>query len=338
MTSLRPQHNKTFQSHAIGLSIGLVAAALGLLPWFMAGARLPLQNLSSSAPQLQEALQETNIDMDVFSPFSMLPLSQYGVVETAAWVVMGGVLAGLGVWLIRYRLTVDALMASVGLLMGHLVVTVQAFTALRSVLPPLEMSLANNYFLALLSGVVASATAAQVFFWLLASRQLGARIAAVVLTSIPISLWILGIVGTLIGTNPLGSVAGSASVNPWIDAYLPALISGMAIGFAGFKPLSRIWLWLLAIAYLWLVPAMLMAAQLGLGSRNLISRPREMVLAIGQVFATNLGPTGHGPTLILTALVLAVVVLIARALVAKRTPHPQKAEKLPVDSRQVKRL
>lgn len=321
MTVNRHGNSKNFSSRVIGLVVGLAATALGLLPWLLTGARLPLQNLSSDAPQPSELSQNGSLELDAFMPFSLLPLSQYAVVETAAWLVMGGVIAGLAIWLFRKRLTIDPWLASVGLLAGHLIVAVQAFTALRSVLPSVETGTARSYFLALLAGVAASVVLAQVLFWLLASGSKAARLTGVVLSSIPLGSWLVGIVSRLTPAQESFSTGGGASGLGWIGPVLPAIIVGLALGFTGVSPAKRLSLWFVGFAYLWLVPAALTAVQYGLGSRVLLKQPRELVDASLQVFTMALGPAGQGPKLVLTALIVGAVIALLLHLGAKAKPR-----------------
>ncbi len=63
------------------VALGVAAAGLGLLPWWMTGARLPLQNLWGT----------NNTDM----PFALAPFSQYYVHAVAAYFIVGAGLAGL---------------------------------------------------------------------------------------------------------------------------------------------------------------------------------------------------------------------------------------------------
>lgn len=321
MTANRHGNAKTFSSRIIGLVVGLAAAALGLLPWLRTGARLPLQNLSADAPQLSELSQNGDLDLDAFMPFSLLPLSQYTVVETAAWLVMGGVIAGLAIWLFRSRLAIDPWLTSVGLLAGHLIVAVQAFTALQSVLPSVETGTARSYFLALLAGVAASAILAQLLFWSLASGSKAARLTGVVLSSIPLGNWIVGIVSRLFPTQESFSLGGGASGLGWIGPVIPAIIVGLALGFMGISPAKRLTLWFVGFIYLWLVPAALTAVQYGLGSRVLLKQPRELVDASLQVFTMALGPAGQGLRLVLTALVVGAVIALLLHLGAKAKPR-----------------
>lgn len=321
MTINRHGNSRTFSSRVIGLVVGLAATALGLLPWLLTGARSPLQNLSSEAPQLSELSQNGSLDLDIFMPFSLLPLSQYAVVETAAWLVMGGVVAGLAIWLFRKRLTVGPWLTSVGLLAGHLIVAVQAFTALRSVLPSVETGTARSYFLALLAGVAASAILAQLLFCLLASGSRAARLTGVVLSSIPLGNWMVGVLARLTPTQESFSLGGGATGLAWIGPVIPAIIVGLALGFMGVSPAKRLTLWFVGFVYLWLVPAALTAVQYGLGSRVLLKQPRELADASLQVFTMALGTAGQGPRLVLTALVIGAVIALLVHLGAKAKPR-----------------
>lgn len=63
------------------VALGAVSASIGLLPWWITGARLPLQNLWGT----------NSVDM----PFALVPFSQYYVHAVAACFIVGAGIAGL---------------------------------------------------------------------------------------------------------------------------------------------------------------------------------------------------------------------------------------------------
>ncbi|MCO4255463.1 hypothetical protein [Pseudarthrobacter cellobiosi] len=121
----RPASGAEMPPHAIGkdvalaLLIGLLAGLLGLAPWLVTGAQLPLQNLWGAEVLPQQM------------PLSLLPLSQYGLTTLVALMTVGGAAAGLAVrrWPpARRRLIVWC--AAGGVLAVQATVTVQAFSVL----------------------------------------------------------------------------------------------------------------------------------------------------------------------------------------------------------------
>lgn len=63
------------------VALGIISAGVGLLPWWMTGARLPLQNLWGTI----------TVDM----PFALVPFSQYYVPAVATYFIVGAGVAGL---------------------------------------------------------------------------------------------------------------------------------------------------------------------------------------------------------------------------------------------------
>ena len=106
------------RARLVSFAIGVGGGILGLLPWFVGGGRLPLQNLWAS-----DTMPE---DM----PFVLLPLSQYFATLLFVLVLMGGVFTGVAVHAVARRRAVAAWPASVGVLLVHLSAAVQSFAVL----------------------------------------------------------------------------------------------------------------------------------------------------------------------------------------------------------------
>lgn len=89
-----------------------------LFPSWVGGGRLPLQNLwhAQTMPE----------DM----PFALLPLSQYYAINIFVMLLLGGVIAGLVVRVVRRSRMLRTGSAALGVLLVHLIVTVQAFAVL----------------------------------------------------------------------------------------------------------------------------------------------------------------------------------------------------------------
>ena len=81
----RPFRQPPGREALLGSLLGILAGLLGLAPWLISGARLPLQNLWGT-----EVLPEQ-------MPVSLLPLSQYKLTTLVAFLTAGGAVAGLAV-------------------------------------------------------------------------------------------------------------------------------------------------------------------------------------------------------------------------------------------------
>ena len=195
----RPPRRTPAGDAAWGWLIGILAGLLGLGPWLVTGAQLPLQNLwgADVAPDQM--------------PVSLLPLSQYELTTIVALLTVGGAAAGLAVriWSPARRRLV-AWCAAAGVLVVQSTAAVQSFTVLDGGLT--GGTTASLYFAGLLAGVTASLAAALVAHLLLCSRSrslaaLGAGLVAVPFASWTVE-WVVGFVGHI--NVPVGSaVTGS---------------------------------------------------------------------------------------------------------------------------------
>ncbi|MBT2586661.1 hypothetical protein J7I86_12610 [Arthrobacter sp. ISL-95] len=281
--------------------IGVLAGALGLAPWWISGAKLPLQNLWA-----------TQVMPDQM-PLALLPLSQYEVLTIVALLTTGGATAGLAVriWApVRRRLTTWC--AVLGLLVVHITATVQSFSLLDQGL--MDGTLAEYYRAGLLAGVIGSILAAVVALLLISSRStvattLGCGLMAVPFTSWAVE-WVVGAVGH-------SNVPIEVSI---IAHWIPAIIVGCALAWCGVKPLGRMAIWVVNLALLWVIPAVFTAVQSVLGTRVIAGDIPEMLLMGRQVLTAALGPDGGAVPTVLLALAVGLVGLGVRIIAARRGP------------------
>lgn len=286
-------------SAALGLLIGILAAGLGLAPWWISGAQLPLQNLWA-----------TQVMPDQM-PLALLPLSQYEVLTIVALLTTGGAAAGLAVRIwspVRRRLVTWC--AIVGLLLVQVAATVQSFELLGQGL--MGGTLAQYYRAGLMAGVICSILAALVALLLISSRStvattIGCGLMAVPFTSWAVE-WVVGVVGH---TNVPIEV-------PSIAHWLPAIVVGCALAWCGVKPLGRLAVWALNLAFLWVIPAVFTAVQSVLGTRVIAGDIPEMVLMGREVLTAALGPDGGAVPTVLLALAIGLAGVGIRVIAARR--------------------
>jgi hypothetical protein len=283
----------------LGWLLGISAGLLGLAPWLITGARLPLQN-SWGTQVLPEQM-----------PVSLLPLSQYELTTLVALLTFGGAMAGLAVriWQPARRRLV-AWCAASGVLAVQFSAAVQSFTVLDDGLT--DGTLARVYFAGLLAGVIACIAAGLVAFLLFASRSralvaLGAGLMAVPFTSWA-GEWVVGLVGQ---TNVPAAV-------PTVARWIPALIVGCALAWCGLRPARRAAVWLAGLALLWVVPALFISVGYVLGTRAMAGDLQEMLLMSRQILAATLGPAGGALPTVLLALAIALAGLGLRSVAARR--------------------
>lgn len=294
----RPGHAPARDVTQGGL-IGILAGLLGLGPWLITGAQLPLQNLWAAdvAPDRM--------------PASLLPLSQYELTTIVALLTVGGAAAGLAVRLwspARRRLATWC--AAAGVLGVQVTASVQSFTVLDGGLAGGTM--ARLYFAGLLAGVVLSVAAALVALLLVSSTSRAPVALGVGLMAVPFASWLVEWVAGVVG--PLNIPAAVPTAARWI----PAILVGCALAWCGLRPARRAVVWLVDLALLWVVPALFISVNYVLGTRVAAGDLQEMLLMSRQILAATLGPAGGAGPLVLLAFVLALAGLGARIVAVRR--------------------
>lgn len=296
----RPGHPRAGVA-ARGCLIGFLGGLLGLGPWLMTGARLPLQNLWGA-----EVMPEQ-------MPVSLLPLSQYELTTIVALLTVGGAAAGLTVYiLLPTQKRLATWWAAAGVLAVQLGAAVQSFTVLDGGLAGGWM--ASLYFAGLLGGVAASLAASLVALLLLASKSRGLTALGAGLVAVPFASWavewVVGFVGHVNVPVAVPSVA----------RWIPALLVGCALAWCGLRPARRAAVWLVNLALLWVVPALFISVNYVLGSRVLAGDMQETLLMGRQILAATLGPKGGALPTVLLALAVALAGLGIRYVAARRRP------------------
>lgn len=285
----------------VGAPIGVVCAVLGLLPWLVTGARLPLQNLWAT-----DALPA---DM----PLAALPFSQYYVAEVVAMIGLGAVLAGL---FARAAMRTSA--AKAGVLAGMVVVQGVAVVQTASVVGAgLADGPDSDLYLAVLEAfaggavVVGFAAALVVAFapraWALLGLALGAVAAGV---------WS----GSLVG----GFGSGGAA-----ETWLPAILVGLAIGWCGLKGPGRVVASVVALGILWLMPAGVTAVRATLSARNQLAEPTIVRTGVLELFSAVTNWPDVGARVAVAALVAGLTMAVLRRVAPPASASPRRAAAAP---------
>lgn len=287
----------------IAFGVGILAAALGILPWLIGGGTLPLQNLWVADTPWNDM------------PFALLPVSQYEATTIFVLLLMGGVFAGLAVHIIARRRTFAAWPAALGLFAVQLVAVVQSYTVVSNGLG-LTNSLDRRtfvYFAGMLGGAIVALVVAQAAFWIASRRAIGPVALAIGLAAVPFAAWLSEATHSLIGASGIPMPALTAL------HWLPAVIAAAALVWCGVRPAKRIAVWVAVLVGVWVIPALFTTIQYGLGMRVLHGDLREMASASGQVL-----PLALGEQLVpaLVALALAVIGTVIVELVRRRNAAP----------------
>jgi hypothetical protein len=277
--------------------IGIGAAVLGLLPWIVTGMRLPLQNLWSSS---------SVTDM----PFVLLPFSQYSITVLIVILLVGAAVLGLVARILRRRRGPWAFgFALTGLLIVQVVALLETTIAVASGLRGGWQS--NVYLLALVGTSILAILIGAATATLIAKAPRGGAVVGLAVGAVALGPWLTSLLvpqGAMVGEVMLGVVGALR--------WLPAVLIGAAIVWAGLETIGRVVGAVLAIALLWVAPALITAVQSALGSRVLLHDLPELVAAGTQVFGAALAPEFALPPVI-AAVVIAAVGLIARAVVTR---------------------
>jgi len=289
---------------AIALLIGVFSAVLGLVPGWITGAKLPLQNLWA------------NQVMPDQMPLALLPLSQYEVLGLIALLTTGGAVAGLAIrlWKPAHR-RAATWWAVGGVLLVHSVAAIQSFVTLGSGL--MGGKLASFYFFGLLAGVILSAAAGLVAVLLFASKSRATTTLGVGLMASPVTSWLmLWAVGIASHRNlPLEVVT--------IAHWLPATLVGCSLAWCGLKPPVRLVVWALNLVFLWVIPAVFTATQSVVGTRVIAGDIPEMLLMGRQVLTAALGPDGGAGQTLLLAVGVGLAGVAIKAIAARHAAGQQ---------------
>lgn len=297
LTLMNRQKTTPIARVLIGIAIGCVSGALGLAPWLITGATLPLQNLWATSALSDEM------------PVSLLPISQYFATRILALLVVGGAIAGLTVRLVRPSLGVPSWAAATGLLLVHGIAILQSFTVVADGLGISQGGTdmrALLYFGGMLGGTLATAVLAQASFWLVSRRAVGAAALGLSLSAVPAASWVVD--GIAMVSGPAGLPADVLAIARW----LPAILAGIVLGWCGIRPPRRLAVWIVALASLWITPAVITALTYALGMRVLDGDVAAMGEAATQIFPVALGIGGLP---VLLAVVLGGLIVGGRELI-----------------------
>ncbi|GAA2560335.1 hypothetical protein HD598_001402 [Neomicrococcus aestuarii] len=300
-----------------GLVLGQIGTTIALLPHLLSGGLMLLQNL-----WIRETLPE---DM----PFSMLPLSQYALLELVGILAVAATITGcLPYFVMPARRRSVTLGASLGVALGLLISIGQSFWEMAKGLGigAGASSTAQLYFWGLLAGFVLFAALAALVTMVFASGTPTWSALMWALVAVPVTSWILSWTspsGPFSGpflmpliesfTGPLPDpFSGDSTFLNYVYRFLPAIIVGLALAWYGWKPLGRLAIWVVDLALLFFIPVLATATQSAAGMRVLNGNVRDMLDYGSEVFRAQMRLDNPQLWVVGTALLIAVVVGIVR--------------------------
>ncbi|MFT4282554.1 hypothetical protein [Microbacterium sp.] len=282
----------------LSVVIGAAAALVGLVPWLVTGARLPLQNLA-----------EDGASGD--APVVLLPFSQYSVSSIFAVLVFGAVVAGVAARAVRPRSTRGG---AWGVLTGVAVVHVVAIVQTTAVVAGgLQDRVESEWYLAgLTGGAVFSALLGWGCLLLVAVAPRAGALLGLAVGAIAAGMWagaFLRLV-PVTATVPEGLLTAVSFVTP--------VLAGIAIAWTGLATVGRIVAAVIAVVLVWVAPALATGIFNALATRALARDPRGMLEYGLGVFQMAL----FDPALALRPIIATVVVAaLGTAVVLLRRRH-----------------
>lgn len=279
----------------VAFPVGVAAALVGIAPWLLAGAQLPLQNLWAVS---------TTVDA---MPFALLPFSQYYVIQIFSFLILGAAVAGVAGRAMRLRGWASALLV-LGVLATQTFALVQTSLTVRD---GLRQGFESVMYLGGLAGGTTLTILAGVAVTMLivaaprAGALLGLTAGAIAATSWTTSLLLP--IGTI--DSPL---ADAMVVVPWVAPVL----TGIAIAWTGVHSVGRVIATITALAMVWVAPAVTSGIGGALGTRVLLTTPGDLAEHGVLVFQTALFTPEVALHPVLATLAVAAVGLLVRGIVA----------------------
>lgn len=282
---------------AMALPVGILAAMVGLLPWWVSGARLPLQDLWESTVRAAAM------------PLTLLPFSQYFVVLIFALLVVGAAAAGIGGRALRVG-GWGVLLLVAGVLLVQISATAQTALVVREGLQQrLESTL---YVSGLTAGSGLSILIGIIVTVLIARAPRAGALIGLTIGAIGMASWTSALIDPArIGDGPLTALL---VIVPWITPVL----TGIAIAWSGIDTAGRVLSALFALVLVWVAPAVTTAIVSALGSRALLRSGGDVVDYGIEVFQLALLTPELALRPIIATAVVAALGLLVRLLVARR--------------------
>ncbi len=245
-------------------------AAIGLAPWLLTGARLPLQNLWADQSDYNSM------------PHALLPWSQYAITQLWGALVVGWLVAGAAWSLGRGPHAHRSRRASaVGVLAVQLLAVCQTVVTVAPRLVPGSWSVA--YMAALLAVCIAAGIVGLVTFWLVTSDSSARVVVGWCLSGPSIAWWFASLWYPLIYTG-----AQTTSAAHTVVLVVPGLVTAGVVARVGvrggLREAATWWALVLGIGVAWLLRAGLAGVQAAVGSRALLRHPLDLAAMGGRAF------------------------------------------------------
>lgn len=276
-------------------AIGAAGAVVGLLPWLVTGARLPLQNLGDGVTSN--------------APFTLLPMNQYFIGSMVALIVIGSAVAGIAARTLTDRRPRFGTTALVGGVLGvQLIALIQASIVTHGALE--ESTRASLYLVLLIAVTVVSIAVGQLVLVLIARGPVPGAAIALSMAAVVAASWVAVALRGLFIYAPQG-YSPVVEVLMVVLRWMPAVLVGAVIAWCGFRTAGRIVGSIVSLAALWIGPAFFTGVGNAAGARVLANNPLEMLDYGVGVFLLALTT----PEVVLPPLVVALALGVVGAIV-----------------------
>lgn len=286
--------------HLYCLAIGVGAVLLGLLPWLVTGAHLPLQYLQVDFLPPEQM------------PVALLPFSQYAVTMTFGLLVVAYAAGAIVARIVgpQRRPPRGVLVMGTTIVVLHAVAALQASVATLGILERRPES--ALYLVAVLSVVLASVLIGVLVLALVATAPRGGALIGLAIAATAAGFWFTAWLAPFSFTAE-GIPGWLLDVARWV----PAVLTGAAIAWAGLRTPGRIVAAIGSLVLLWLGAVLATAISSAAGSYVLLKDPLGMVDQFTGVFRS----AAFMPELQLPPLIVAVVIaglgLVVRLVVSR---------------------
>lgn len=252
------------------LLVGIGGGAVGLVPWLVTGARLPLQNVWDDVPASLPAV--------------LLPFHPYFVTLLAALLPFGSAAAGVAARALGARRTRAAVGITIGgVLLVQLTAVVQTAIATVATMP--DTTEAQIWVGGLTLGASASVSVGVAVCALIARAPRAGAVIGLTVGAIAAQSWTAALLA------PPTTVSAADPAALFLVPWIAPVLTGIAIAWAGIGSAARIMAAVGAIALVWIMPAAITGLTNALGTRVYWSYPAELVrYAVGVFEAALLTP------------------------------------------------
>lgn len=296
-----------YQAAGASALVGIVAAAVGLLPWLVTDMELPLLGIA----RIYHAPEQASV--------ALLPLSHFYLMTTVAMVLVGSALAGAVTRLAATRdKTLSVRFVVTGAVAVQVIALVQAASTLNDGIQPTSQG--DIYLLAISVAVIVAIAAGALVIVGLARGGVPATTLATTVGALALGPWISAAILPLGGDWMEGVSITRLDWATTLSTLVPILIVGVVAGWCGASSPRRAAATTTAFVALWLVPRLITAYGVAVSSHTSMRDP-QAVLATGTRMLTDLLVSSSAFFQLFIAATVAVVVAITMRTIRGGLPR-----------------